>query len=120
MNIFIDGQNNSLAKSLLASWGAGPDKIPGWMMRQGTTRIVGKVPIGRAVHFKSAADRLKADAALEKLKSKGGKISGEEIGRILAPHTHVVPIWRGAEKATVARIMEILAAKKENTDAPPE
>jgi hypothetical protein len=46
-------------------------------------------------------------------------MSGKEVGRILAPHTVPVPIWRGAEKSTAARITEILApTPKETTDVP--
>lgn len=116
----IDGQNTSLAKSLLAGWMGDVcvHKMPGWMHRKGTASIVGNVPIGKVIHFKNAAARAKADKALTALKSKGGEISPEDLARVVAPHTHSVPLWRGAEKSTVARITEILAPKKETTDVP--
>ena len=92
------------------------DATPGWMCTPRVThRIVAK-PLAHALHFKSAADRLKAEARLEKAKASSKKMTAQELDQMIAPFVFRVPVYRGALKRdipiTLAADALVLAKEK--------
>ena len=78
------------------------DATPGWMCTPRVTYRIAAKPLARALHFKSHADRLKAEARLRKAQSSSKKMSVEEMDRMVAPFVNRVPVYRGALKCVMA------------------
>ncbi len=80
------------------------DPTPGWMCTPRVTYRITAKPLARALHFKSHADRLKAQARLTAAQAKSGskEMSVQEMDRLVTPFVNRIPVFRGALKCVMA------------------